>query len=409
MTERTKKILLVSGFVVSVFVIAFALYMMFFKPAAPEPTVEGEEGLPTGALPASVEAELRRRAQEAEEGEETGRLEQADEVARGGLTKTTELTVGAVDNVVLNGDGQTMNYYNAGDGRFYTIDKEGNVVALSDAQFPDAESVDWSKDSNKAVIEFPDGSNIVYNFDDETQVTLPSHWEDFDFSPVEDEVIAKSIALDPKNRWLVITSDDGSNTQSIQALGENADQVDVNWSANDQVVAFANTADAIQGGLDRAMIYPVGKNHENFKGLIVEGLGFESLWSPNGKQLLYSVSGAYSQSKPLLWVVDATSATMGDNRQSLGLNTWVDKCTWSSSSDVYCAVPISLPPNAGLQRSLYENEPDALYHLDLSSGKSTLVGIPEEETAMNDLQVSDDGSLLYFTNTAGQLELMRLK
>lgn len=408
MTERTKKLLLVGGFIVSVFVIAFVLYAMFFRPAPPEPTVEEEPGVSTGQLPSSIEAELRAR-EEAEAQPGAGRLEEADEVARGGLTQTTELTTGAIYNTALSGDGQTLNYYNASDGRFYTIDEDGNVVALSDAQFPDAQSVDWNKDSNKALIEFPDGSNIVYNFDTEKQVTLPSHWEDFDFSPVTDELIAKSIALDPKNRWLVITSDDGSHTTSIQALGENEDKVDMNWSPNDQVVAFADTSNAIQGGLDRNVIYPVGKNKENFKGLVVEGLGFESLWSSSGRQLLYSVAGEYSQNKPLLWIVDATSSTMGDNRRSLGLNTWVDKCTWSSSTVVYCAVPLELPPNAGLARSIYDNEPDALYKLDLSAGTSTLVAIPAEETSMNSLQVSGDESLLYFTNTSGQLELMRLK
>src|SRR3989339_543372 len=310
---------------------------------------------------------------------------------------------------MIGADGDSMNYYSASDGRFYTIDEDGNVVALSDTQFPDAETVEWNKDSNKALIEFPDGSNIIYNFDSEVQVTLPSHWEDFDFSPVTDEVIAKSIALDPENRWLVVTSDDGSKTTSIQALGENEDKVEVNWSPNDQVVAFADTSNAIQGGVDRNVIYPVGKNKENFKGLVVEGLGFDSLWSPNGRQLLYSVAGSYSSNKPLLWIVDATSSTMGDNRQSLGLYTWVDKCTWSSASVVYCAVPLELPPNAGLQRSLYENEPDALYKLDLTVGTSTLIAIPAEETSMNNLQVSDDESAIYFTNTSGQLELMRLK
>lgn len=408
MTERTKKLLLVGGFILSVFVIAFLLYRLFFRPTPPAPTVEGGAEVSTGQLPRAIESAIRER-EEAEAGGGASGFEEADDVARGGLTQTTELTTGAVANVTLGTDGDSMNYYNATDGRFYAIDKDGNVVALSNTQFPNAEDVKWNKDANKALIEFPDGSNIVYNFDTEKQVTLPSHWEDFDFSPVADELAAKSIALDPQNRWLVVTSDDGSKTQSIQALGENEDKVQVNWSPNDQVVAFADTSNAIQGGVDRNVIYPVGKNKENFKGLVVEGLEFESLWSPNGKQLLYSVTGSYSNNKPLLWIVDATSSTMGDNRQSLGLNTWVDKCTWTSASVVYCAVPLELPNNAGLQRSLYANEPDALFKLDLSAGTSTLIAIPEEATAMNNLQISDDGSSLYFTNRSGQLELMRLK
>jgi hypothetical protein len=406
MTERAKKLLFVTGFILSVFIFAFVLYFLFFKPAPPPATVESTQQTTSGVLPSAIDALLREQIQE--EGALSG-LTEADTVARGGLTKTIELTTGAVYNTILSTDGTSASYYNAADGRFYTIDEDGNVVALSDTQFPNAQSVEWNKDSDKALIEFPDGSNIIYNFETQNQVTLPTHWEDFDFSPVKDEIIAKSIALDPNNRWLVIASDDGSSTQSIQALGENADKVDVNWSPNDQVVAFAKTANAIQGGLDRNVIYPVGQNQENFKGLVVEGLNFDSLWSPNGKQLLYSVTGDYSNNKPLLWVVDATSATMGDNRRSLGINTWVDKCTWASSTTIYCAVPLELPPNAGLQRSVYKNEPDALYKINLTTGKSSLVAIPEESTSMNSLQVSSDESLLYFTNDFGQLELMHLK
>lgn len=406
MSERTKKLLLVGGFVLSVFAIAFLLYWLFFKGAvAPAPTVPPTvEG--TGELPTSLEGAPGVVTEQP--GGTTG-LQEAEEVAHGGLTKTFELTTGAVYNAVLSDDGASINYYNASDGRFYTINADGEVVALSDKQFPEAENVEWNKDSEKALIEFPDGSNIIYDFSAEKQVTLPTHWEDFDFSPTSDEIIGKSVALDENNRWLVIASDDGSQVQAIQELGENEDKVDVNWSPNNQVVAFAKTANSSSSNLDRNVIYPVGKNQENFKGLVVEGLNFDSLWSPNGKQLLYSVTGSYSDDKPLLWVVDATASTMGDNRTSLGLNTWVDKCTWFSSSEVYCAVPIHLPANAGLQRALYQDEPDALYLLNLNTGRASLVAIPEEETSMNDLWVSDDESMLYFTNTSGQLELLKLK
>ncbi len=405
MSERTKKLLLVGGFILSVFLIAFVLYKLFFKGIVPEASVEPTVEAP-GELPTSGEGAP---GVTTEEPTGTTGLQEADEVAHGGLTQTVELTTGAVYNAVLSGDGSSINYYNASDGRFYTINADGEVVALSDKQFPEAENVEWNKDSEKALIEFPDGSNIIYDFSAEKQVTLPNHWEDFDFSPTSDEIIGKSVALDESNRFLVIASDDGSQVQAIAELGENEDKVDINWSPNDQVVAFANTASSSSSGVDRHVIYPVGKNQENYKGLVVEGLNFDSLWSPNGKQLLYSVAGDYSDNKPLLWIVDATASTMGDNRSSLGLNTWVDKCSWSSASTVYCAVPIDLPANAGLQRSLYQDLPDALYKLDLTSNSARLIAIPEEETSMSDLWVSDDESMLYFTNTSGQLELLKLK
>ncbi len=410
MNERTKKLLLVGGFILSVFVIAFVLYYLFFRPSAPpQPaSVEPPSQATTGTLPASITGQIERIKEEQEGTGGTG-LKPADLVAKGGVTQTTQLTTAAIYNPTIGNDGESINYYSAADGRFYKVNARGEVAALSDAQFTQAQSVEWNKDSKKAVIEFPDGTNLVYDFDSKKQVTLPKHWEDFDFSPVTDELIAKSLALDPNNRSLVISSDDGSRVQSIQALGTNEDKVKVSWSPNDQVVAFADTAPALEGGLDRKVIYPVGKNQENFKGLVVEGLNFDSLWSPSGKQLLYSVTGDYSNNKPLLWIVDATSATMGENRASLGLNTWVDKCAWSSGSTIYCAVPIDLPPNAGLRRSLYADKNDALYKIDLTTGRSNLVAIPAQATPINSLTISKDESLAYFTNKAGKLELIHLK
>jgi Tol biopolymer transport system component len=410
MSPRSKKILLVIGFVLSVFAFAFALYFMFFRatppaPASIEETVTVQEQ--NGELPSSIIGQIQKIRQEAEK--ETGKLEEADTVARGGVTTTKELTTSAIYNTAISSDGFGINYYNEADGKFYSINSDGEVVSLSDRQFMDAQNVKWNHDSQKALVEFPDGTNVVYDFKSQQQVTLPKHWEDFDFSPVADEIAAKSIALDPENRWIVISSDDGSRVKTIQALGTNEDKVDINWSPNDQVVAFADTAPAIEGGVDRKIIYPVGKNKENFKGLVVEGLNFDAKWSPNGKQLLYSVSGDYSDNKPLLWIVDATASTMGENRASLGLNTWVDKCTWSTQTSVYCAVPMDLPPNSGLGRSLYLNNPDALYKINLTTGRTNLVAIPDQSTPMNNLTISNNESFAYFTNKNGRLEVLKLK
>jgi Tol biopolymer transport system component len=409
MSTQTKKLIVVGGFILSVFAIAFVLYYLFFRPSPPPASVQEQPSIDfTGELPASIVGQLPRLIQEEAQKAGAG-LRQADTVARGGITQTVELTTAPIGNPTINSNGTDVNYYNPADGRFYSINADGETVTLSDKQFPEAQNVEWNKDSDKALIEFPDGANIIYDFDAEQQVTLPKHWEDFDFSPVTDEIIAKSIALDPENRWLVVSSDDGSRVKSIQALGTKENKVDVNWSPNDQVVAFADTAPAIEGGLDRKIIYPVGKNKENFKGLVVEGLNFDSLWSPNGKQLLYSVTGDYSDNKPLLWIVDATASTMGENRASLGINTWVDKCTWSSNAAIYCAVPIDMPMNAGLGRALYSDLSDALYKINLSTTRASLVAIPQDGTTMNNLTISSDESLAYFTNNSGQLEMIRLK
>ncbi|MEK7615118.1 MAG: hypothetical protein AAB431_01895 [Patescibacteria group bacterium] len=412
MSERTKRILLIVGFILSVVVIAFLLYVAFFRadsPIIPNPQTGGtnSQGTNTG-LPASGDGTIR-GGEDDLTGDLSG-LPQADEVAKGGLTQTSELTTGPVYNPTLSGDGASVNFYDKNDGKFYRINADGTLAALSDKKFPGVDKATWNKDAEKAVLEYPDGSNVVYDFGAEAQVTLPKHWEGFDFSPVADELAAKSVGLDPNNRSIVVTNADGSNVKSIQPLGTKQDKVQVNWSPNDQVVAFSDTAQDVEGGIDQKIIYPIGKNQENFKGLAIEGLNFASKWSPDGKQLLYSASGSYSNYRPLLWVVDGTSSSMGKNRRSLSLNTWVEKCTFASTSVAYCAVPQNLPENAGLQPSLFSNLPDSVYKLDITTGISTLVGIPAGGKMMSNLFVTKDGSLLYYTdNTTGRLETMKLK
>jgi len=414
MQERSKRVLLITGFIASVIAIGFAMYLVFFA-SEQAPTPPGEK--PTGVVPSGTLTPSQTGTPGAGGSAGTtgdGALPEASPVASGGVTQTIALTTGPVQNPTLSADGKSMNFYNKEDGYFYTIDKDGNIVKLSTQAFPNVQTAAWNQNAEKAVLTFPDESKIVYNFETQTQITLPKHWDDVEFSPTSDHLIAKSLALDPNNRWLVTSNDNGSNVTSIQALGDNADKVQVSWSPNDQVVAFADTSSIVgnntSSGFDTKVIYPVGKNQENFKGLVVEGFGFASSWSPSGKTILYSVYGDYSQGKPLLWLVDGTSANMGNNRHSLGVNTWVDKCTWSADTVVYCAVPQNLPDNAGLQRTLYANLPDTLFKIDLSSGRSSVVAIPQTETTMSNLSVSTDGSVLYYTDTfSGQLKLIKLK
>jgi hypothetical protein len=409
LSERKKKILLIGLFVISVLVIGGLLYYLFFAPSGPgggligQPTnisVVGNNVLPsanTGAAGVVVS------------GEEGGVALPAAEVAAGGITKTNLLTTAAVASVTLSSDGQGVNYYDAKDGRFYTINADGTVTRLSNKQFPDAETVDWNKVGDTAVIEFPDGSNVVYNFTTEIQTTLPKHWEDFRFSPANDNIIAKSIGLDPSNRVLVVSNEDGSQVKAVQALGENADKVQINPSPNDDVIAFSDTGDA-QSDFTRKVIIPIGQNQENFKSFVVEGLGFEGRWSPRGDTLIYSAYGSNSNYKPLLWLISGSANSIGDSRRSVGLYTWADKCVFADNNTVYCAVPQKLDDNAGYQPSLSRSEPDDLYKLDIRAGRATLTARPEENTSMENLQVSSDGSVIYYTNALNdRLEYIKLK
>lgn len=270
----------------------------------------------------------------------------------------------------ISGD---FRYYNASDGRFYRLLPSGRLERLSDEVFYNAQKVTWAKNKNQAIIEYPDSAKIIYNFDTKKQVTLPKHWQDFSFSSDSNQIAAKSLGLDPSNRWLITVNSDGTGAKLIEPMGENADKVIVNWSPDQQVAALSQTG-APQGGERREVLF-VGLNGENFKSAIVDGSGFLPQWSTTGKKLLYSVYSSRSDFKPELWIVDSQGDSIGNNRQLLQLNTWADKCTFGNDDTLYCAVPRDLPTGAGMSRSITSSNYDDLYKIDLKTGLKTPIAL----------------------------------
>ncbi|MFA6105718.1 MAG: hypothetical protein WC725_03970 [Patescibacteria group bacterium] len=272
----------------------------------------------------------------------------------------------------------SVRYQNGSDGKFYGIGPDGSVRELSSQVFYNVKNVTWSKATDKAVLEYPDGSKIIYNFETDKQVSLPKHWEDFTFSPDGNEIAAKSLGLAPENRWLITMNDDGTGTKLIEPLGENANRVTMDWSPSKQTVAFSQTGEP--QGADRREVLFVGLNGENFKSIVVEGLDFASQWSPSGQKLLYSVDSARSNFKPELWVVNSYGDNIGSSRQMLQLNTWANKCTFMNDSTVVCGVPRDLPEGAGMSPAIAADTPDDLYRIDLRTGIRTPIALEKNYT-----------------------------
>jgi len=326
-------------------------------------------------------------------------------VAIGGLTKTEPLTDRAVQNPTLSRNGGVQ-YYDNQDGKFYRIDENGNPVLMSDRVFYDVENITWAPDKDRAILEYPDGSKILYNFSTKKQVTLPNHWQEFSFAPDSSKIIAKSIGLDPENNWLVVSNDDGSKATAIENIGTNGDSVYSNWSPNNQIVAMYT--DGID--FNRQELYFVGLNNENFKSTIIEGRGFQPEWSSEGDRLLYSVYSTDTNLNPKLWLVDASGDSISQNRRSLDLNTWASKCTFSSNTTVYCAVPENLERGAGLFPELADKTKDNLYKIDLTTGSRELIAVPDGAYNISDVMVPADNDYIFFTDKqTGQLYKIRLR
>lgn len=338
------------------------------QPGVPvTPSVNGPVGLPPGVSP----------------------------VADGGVTVVTPVAPVPTIGASISGSGQ-LNYYNRNDGKFYRLNNDGTTSSLSNKTFFNVSNAKFDPAGNKAIIEYPDGANVMFDFATNQQVTLPKHWEGFDFNPTGDQIVAKSVGIDPDARFLVVSNPDGSGARAVQELGENQDKVQTSWSPNNEVIATATTGRKF--GVDRQEVYLLGQYGENFRSMIVEGLDFRPKWAPGGQQMIYSVAGSISDWKPQVWVVDAQGDNIGRNRRSIAINTWADKCTFSDQDTMYCAVPDELPRGAGLQPAIADNTPDTIYKINLNTGLQTKIAVPEGQHTVSEIMLTPDKKTLFFTD-----------
>jgi len=403
--SRYKKLFLILGFLALIIVIGYFLWTIFFKASVLGPTATTTpgnlSGLPNAGLGTGPDGEFTGPGGLPGEdlkiplipGTNIPNPNELSPIAVGGLTKTNTLTTEIASNPILSSDGRVQ-YYNRNDGKFYRVSADGKLTALSDKVFYNVDNVVWAPSKDRAILEYPDGSKIMYDFNTKKQVTIPSHWKDFSFSPSSDKIVAKSIGLDPENRWLTVSNADGSQTKALESIGTKDATVYPSWSPNNQIVAmYTKGVD-----FDRQEIYFVGLNGENFKSTMIEGRGLQSQWSTSGDRLLYSVYHTRDDLKPRLWIVDAYGDTISNNRRSFDLQTWASKCTFSSNTEIYCAVPETLERGAGLFPELADQTKDDLYKIDLKTGTKKLIAVPDGAYNISQVMVPENENYLYFTD-----------
>lgn len=418
--SKIKKILMVLGFAIVVVLMAYLIFNTFFKKSPsgqPDPGAEtpnsgiGLPGSPDGSGNIGEDGSSGQVPTSSDSGVQTSPLfpensGQISTVANGGITQVNSLVTSPTTGATLSKNGDSVQFYNKDDGKFYMVNDKGDVIALSNKVFYNVDSVTWAPNKTKAVIEYPDKNKIVYDFSTEKQVTLPKHWEDFEFSSDSQKLVNKSLGTDPDNRWLIMSNSDGSQSKALEYIGTNDKDVIPSWSPNNQTVAMYTR------GVDfnRNEVFFIGQNDENFKSTVVEGWGFDPLWSNDGEKLLYSVYSAKNELKPSLWLVNAKGDNIGSDRTSLQIETWAEKCTFANSNEVYCAVPKTLEKGAGLYPDLALKTSDDLYRIDLSTGQKELIAVPNGAYNVSSIIVSEDQKNIFFTDySSNQIYKVRLK
>lgn len=407
--NRYKKIFLILGFIAFTAFMGYMIFSLFLSNIlSPNENVPSEETpiVDEGGLPKTDDGDnitdgengdggtlVENPDKENTDSDETA--QKIDETANGGITKTELLSENPTIGATLGQNGDNLQYYDQNSEKFYRITPDGKTELLSDKTFHNVQDVTWAPKKEKAILEYPDGSNIVYDFEKEKQVTLPKQWEDFNFSPQGDQIVLKNIGVNTDNNWLVVSNDSGTQAKMVEFIGENEDTVYPSWSTNNQSIAMYKKGI----DMDRQEIFFVGMNDENFKSLVIDGRGFQHKWSEKGDRLLYSVYSTRNDMKPKLWIANAQGEEIGSGKKDLMIETWAEKCVFAGEYDLYCAVPKSLETGAGLFPELAEKSVDDLYKINTQTGYKKLIAIPEKDLNISNLSLTKNGKTIFFTDT----------
>ena len=406
--KKSIKIILIVAIALAVLLLGYFIYLIVSPESRPwYPDYNINENTNGAVLPNSNEATNQPLVNT---NVNTG-LPGIDKIAQGGLTLTNNV-VNNTANASMSNDGQTISYYNGSDGMFYKVVAGSEPVALTDDFYKGAENVTFSPDSDKAIIEFPDGTNVMYDFQKKKQYSLPKEMEDFSFDFTGDRMAFKYMGQGEFDRWYATANPDGTGVNAVDLLGNNGDKVTIDWSPAGQVVGHWWEA---KEGLKLEIKF-LGEHDENFASTITEGIGFVGQWTTNGEKLLYSVSSVDSGLRPELWIVNASPGNIGRERINLGVRTWADKCTVNGSSTIaYCAVPINLDNGAGIARDVADDNVDEIYKIDLINNIRTKVAMPTNSSnsigyTIEKMFINEDESELYFVeNGNGSLNSINLK
>lgn len=427
---RLKKLGMIFLFFGFVFVAGYLLYDLFFKPV---PTEIEEPTKISGEFLGEIGG--REPGTGAITGEEPGGLEEMEEYDHDLYAVDEDLSVldinvpdpifkdeqiyddntsyTLVDTVspniskgaTLNSKSNTLNYYDYDDQQFYKLDANGNKISLSEKKFYNVQEVVFSPVEDKAIMEYPDATTIMYDFETEQQYTLPNNWTSFSFSDNGDKIAFQELNIQADYRWLSIANPDGTGKKLIQHLGDNADKVQINWSPNEQIVAQYQELD----NLSRSLVYFIGQNEENFKAIYVDGADVRLAWSPKGDTLLASSYSPSSGFNPQLQIITYDPVTNeATAKKNINLQTWADKCTYKDNDTIICAVPTTMVSGAGMQPDVMKFTPDNLYEVNVKTGATKKIMDNIQNYTMTDLNIGPDGDLYFTDQNNGTLNKVSL-
>lgn len=404
--SKFRKIILILLFFLVIIVVGFLLYSIFFKKE--KPPVYIQPGISTTTLPFIEKGEV--KVKEIEPSELVEGLPKAEDIfvpkdqidsfAKGGATDSEEVVSKKVKGQDFSKTNNGMVYYDRGNQNFYRLLDDGSVFKMSDNKFYSVVDVMWSPTKNQAILEYPDEMKVLYDFDKDMQIaSFPKEMKEFDFSINGEKIASKWVGEYRDYNYIVSSSPNGSNFKFVEPMGDKENDVQIVWSSDNEILAtYRKRIDA-----DRQEIFFINEQGKNLRSLVVDGGGFKGAWNPRGDKLLYSVFQDRTDFSPVLWVANGQGDGLGGGKRFLGVNTWVDKCSFSNTNNdlVYCAVPDYLPTGSGWYPELAKDVPYSIYRINADTGRKERIAQPiinGRRVTIDKIYLNKGDKKIYYTN-----------
>ena len=208
-----KKIVLIILFSLIILVLGFLIYRIFFSVNKTEIQNGQQQINQDGSLPQLGEGSVNTQTGETGfvPGVGTGQNQQIvpetqiDEFAQGGFTKAKEDIASPIRSQSFSDSNNGINYYDPQQQSFFRISDSGEIIKLSDQKFYSVENVTWSDKNNRAIIEYPDGTKILYDFNkDRSLATFPKDMKEFAFSASEEKIASKWVGQYEDYNYIVV-------------------------------------------------------------------------------------------------------------------------------------------------------------------------------------------------------------
>lgn len=288
-----------------------------------------------------------------------------------------------------------LRYYDYS-GQLWEFSANGSEpFAINQSPIKNASEIIWSKNAKNIVKSGTNQSDASYAVSDPDQKSLfnmKTNVKSAAFSP-DGKKIVYQISSNPTSNGLFISDLDGKNQKTL-FKDLNLRDIILSWTNANNIAIVSRPSGVTPGSL-----WFIDIKNSNINKIIDSFFGLEVLFSPDGKNFVYSYTDQNGKNPAL-----AVYENKNNQRILNNVSAITDKCVWANdSTNIYCAIPKSWPDFAVLPDDYYKNiftTSDDIWKIDAKTGEKTLVF--EHIGNISNLAANENENKLFFISKENQ-------